>query len=75
MYAHARGPAHHALGERVDRGFARVETPGDLAVAQHGDVVGDREHLVEPVGDEQDAVLHPCPDGYDGAIPRRASLV
>ena len=54
--AHPRGrPPHHELRELPDRGLRGVEAAHHLAVAQHGDVVGDRQHLVEPVGDEQDA--------------------
>jgi hypothetical protein len=49
-----RGAADHQLGDADHRGGLGIERAHDLPVAQHGDVVGDLEDLVEPVGDEQD---------------------
>ena len=51
---HDGGAPHHELGDAPDRGALRGEPGHHLAVAQHCDLVRDRQHLVEAVGDEED---------------------
>ena len=47
------GPPGHGADDLARGGLARRQAR-DAAVAQHGDAVGDRHHLVELVGDEED---------------------
>jgi hypothetical protein len=46
--------ADHHLGDLFAGGVGGVHGADDPAVAQHGDPVGDLEHLVQRVGDEDD---------------------
>jgi hypothetical protein len=47
-------PADHHLGHLVGVGVGGGHGVDHLAVAEHGDPVGDLEHLVQRVGDEDD---------------------
>ena len=47
-------PDHHA-DDAVDVGVGDLAAADELAVAQHGVAVADLEHLLEAVGDEDDA--------------------
>jgi hypothetical protein len=54
-----RGPLRddlrrHAGKQQLGRGVGTIESLHDPAVAEHGDAVGETEHLVHPVRDEQD---------------------
>ena len=47
--------ADHQPDDAVDRGLGDVAAADKAAVAEHGVAVADPHHLLEPVGDEDDA--------------------
>ena len=52
----ADGAADHHVGQGLRRGLARLDGADVLALAQHGDLVRNGQHLVQLVGDEDDGL-------------------
>ncbi len=74
--------AEHLGNERTAGEVAREGLSDEFAVAQDGDAVGDLEHLVEEVGDEEDGdaaiaqIAHDAEQLFDlAAIEARGGLV
>ena len=60
--------ADHALGQLAGGGLLRVHRADAVALAEDGDAVGDVQHLVELVGDDDDGaalVAHLAKDGEE----------
>ena len=70
-------PADHQRDERVLGDRRGLERPLPDAVAQHGDAIGDREHLGQAVADVEDAdarlrlLVHKVVEVLDGLGPER----
>ena len=64
--------ADHHADDVVDRDVGHLRAADQAAVAQHGDAVADRHHLVEPVGDEDhaDALAAQLADDANSRRPR-----
>ena len=69
----AQRPSDHHPDQLVLVGLLRLHRADQLAVLEHGDPIGDLEHLIQPVGDVQDQ--RPCsrlscgPARTGGSVP------